>query len=110
MSEPTIWDIAMGGNPPEKFVPYSDYALLKAEVERLSKHDDGDCRHFIMRTLLESQNTFLNARVEAQRRRIEGLREAGDGLWYCLRHKGAISPEERNDYLAEWIETRDNLK
>ena len=31
MSEPTIWDIAMGGNPPEKFVPYADYARLKAE-------------------------------------------------------------------------------
>jgi hypothetical protein len=35
MSEPTIWDIAMGGNPPEKFVPYADYARIKAEVERL---------------------------------------------------------------------------
>jgi hypothetical protein len=36
MSDPTIWDIAMGGNPPEKFVPYADYARLKAEVERLT--------------------------------------------------------------------------
>jgi hypothetical protein len=39
-------------------------ARLKAEVERLTKHDDDTCRHFIMRTLLESQNGFLNARVE----------------------------------------------
>ena len=36
MSEPTIWDIAMGGNPPEKFVPYADYARLKAEVGELA--------------------------------------------------------------------------
>ena len=44
MSEPTIWDIAMGCrcNPPEKFVPYEEYkkldyenARLKAEVETL---------------------------------------------------------------------------
>jgi len=40
MSDPTIWDIAMGGNPPEKFVPYADYARLKAEVERLRKAGD----------------------------------------------------------------------
>lgn len=40
MSEPTIWDISMGGNPPEKFVPYADYASLKAEVERLRKAGD----------------------------------------------------------------------
>ena len=40
MSDPTIWDIAMGGNPPEKFVPYADYAQLKAEVERLRKAGD----------------------------------------------------------------------
>ena len=37
MSDPTIWDIAMGGNPPEKFVPYADYAQLKVEVERLDR-------------------------------------------------------------------------
>ena len=43
MSEPIIWDIAMGCNPPEKFVPYEEYkkldyenARLKAEVERLT--------------------------------------------------------------------------
>ena len=40
MSDPTIWDIAMGGNPPEKFVPYADYAQLMAEVERLRKAGD----------------------------------------------------------------------
>jgi hypothetical protein len=40
MSEPTIWDIAMGGKPPEKFVPYEDYARLKAQVERLTKAGD----------------------------------------------------------------------
>jgi hypothetical protein len=40
MSDPTIWDIAMGGNPPEKFVHYADYARLKAEVERLKNNCD----------------------------------------------------------------------
>ena len=54
-------------------VSMQENARLKTEVERLTKHDDGDCRHFIMRTLLESQNTFLNARVER-------LTKAGDDM------------------------------
>jgi cell division protein FtsB len=48
-------------------------ASLKADVERLTKHDDDTCRHFIMRTLLEAQNDFLNARVER-------LTKAGDAM------------------------------
>ena len=47
MSDPTIWDIAMGGNPPEKFVPYADYAQLMAEVERLRKAGDGIFEDFM---------------------------------------------------------------
>jgi chromosome segregation ATPase len=35
MSEPTIWDIAMGGKPPEKFVPYEEYKKLETENARL---------------------------------------------------------------------------
>ena len=52
----------------------------------------------------------LKAEVEAQRHMIAALREAGDGLWYCLRHRNAVSPEERNDAIIEWTETRDGLK
>jgi cell division protein FtsB len=48
-------------------------AALKAEVERLTKHDDDTCRHFIMRTLLEAQNGFLKARVERLERTEERL-------------------------------------
>jgi hypothetical protein len=35
MSEPTIWDIAMGGKPPEKFVPYEEYKKLETDNARL---------------------------------------------------------------------------
>jgi hypothetical protein len=74
----------------------AENARLKAEVERL--------RALSFVTAVPSEH------YEAQRRRIEALREAGDGLWYCLRHKGAVSPEERNDYLVEWTEARDGIK
>jgi nitrogen-specific signal transduction histidine kinase len=64
MSDPTIWDIAMGGNPPEKFVPYADYARLKAEVERLKM----------------SAYNRLSMRIEIDKlnARIERLIKAGD--------------------------------
>jgi len=74
----------------------AENARLKAEVERLRASS------FV--TAVPSEH------YEAQRRRIEALREAGDGLWYCPRHKGAVSPEERNDYLVEWTEARDGIK
>ncbi len=46
---------------------------LKAEVERLTKHEDDTCRHYIMRLLLESQNARFKAEVER-------LTKAGDLL------------------------------
>ena len=79
-------------------------------VERLKAmpHDDDACPHLVRANLLETDNARLKAEVErlrassfvtavpsehyeAQRRRIEALREAGDGLWYCLRHRDAVS-------------------
>lgn len=51
----------------------------------------------------------LKAEVEAQRSQIKALREAGDALWYCVRHTAAVSPEERADAVEEWQEARDNL-
>ena len=74
----------------------AEFLRLKAEVERLRASS------FVTAVPVEH--------YEAQRHRIEALREAGDGLWYCLRHRDAVSPEERNDYIMEWTETRDGIK
>lgn len=41
-----------------------------------------------------------NARL---RRRCEALREAGDEIWYCYRHREPLA-----DAIAEWVETRDD--
>jgi outer membrane murein-binding lipoprotein Lpp len=61
-------------------------ARLKAEVERLTKHDDDTCRHYIMRLLLESQNTFLNARVER-------LTKAGDAMASSIQFNEEMSQD-----------------
>lgn len=75
MSEPTIWDIAMGGNPPEKFVPYADYARLKAEVDRLTAQvgaDAIDREHGMC-----CDSSYENARLKAE---VEGLKEENEVL------------------------------
>lgn len=40
--------------------------------------------------------------VERLRHRIEALREAGDELWYCLRHSKRIDAEEVKEAVEEW--------
>jgi hypothetical protein len=55
----------------------AENARLKAEVERLTKHEDDTCRHYIMRLLLESQNARLKAEVER-------LTKAGDRVLHTL--------------------------
>jgi hypothetical protein len=67
MSEPTIWEIAMGGKPPEKFVPYEEYkkldlqnAKLKIEVERYST----------LVGVVHSDLTTENARLKSEVERL----------------------------------------
>ena len=84
MSDPTIWDIAMGGNPPEKFVHYADYARLKAEVEELK---DALFKH-----------SGENYRLQIQRER---LTKAGDAMaeeWVA--RESLYHGNE--DFIADW--------
>jgi len=80
----------------------AEIARLKAEVERLTKHDDNTCRHFIMRTLLESQNTFLNARVER-------LTKAGDAMANNIPFYADvdISAETLRQFTDKWLAAKE---
>jgi hypothetical protein len=73
MSDPTIWDIAMGGNPPEKFVPYADYARLKAEVEELKSQPDP-------LTVYLYADTLRRDDIKTMKAHIERLTKAGDAM------------------------------
>lgn len=44
---------------------------------------------------------------EASEAQVERLREAGDSLWYCMRHAETIAPEQLVEALDEWIRARD---
>ena len=43
--------------------------------------------------------------LEKAKRRAESLREAGDEIWYCYRHREPLA-----EAIAEWVEARDGIK
>lgn len=47
------------------------------------------------------------ARIKQLERRIAAMREAGDAIWYVLRHAKRVSPEDIIEAVEEWQETRD---
>lgn len=52
-------------------------------------------------TQLKADNDTLRAIVAQSKSRISALREAGDDLWYALRHK-----EYNSDAVEDWKEIR----
>ena len=49
-----------------------------------------------------------DARIKQLEERLEGMREAGDQLWYCIRHAKRIDPSELVDAVQEWQEARNH--
>jgi hypothetical protein len=49
-----------------------------------------------------------DARIRQLEERMEGMREAGDQLWYCIRHAKRIDPSELVEAVEEWQEARNN--
>jgi len=51
-------------------------------------------------------NPQLEAEIKELQHKVDSLRELGDALWYCLRHRNLITKEETQDAIEEWIEHR----
>ena len=49
----------------------------------------------------------LKAEVQRLKHRAEGLREAGDELWFCLRHTKSLSHAEIQEAVEDWQVARD---
>ena len=49
----------------------------------------------------------LKAEVQRLKHRAEGLREAGDELWFCLRHTKRLSHAEIQEAVEDWQVARD---
>jgi len=69
-------------------IPYAHFENLNRNVLRLG-----------------AEVRDLSEKLKKAERRAESLREAGDEVWYCYRHR-----EPLNDAINDWIEARDGLK
>ena len=49
-----------------------------------------------------------DARIKQLEERLEGMREAGDAIWYCVRHANRVDPAELQDAIEEWKEARNH--
>jgi hypothetical protein len=49
-----------------------------------------------------------NARIKQLEERLEALREAGDDIWYCVRHAQTVNPQELIEAIAHWQEARND--
>ena len=50
-----------------------------------------------------------NARIKQLEQRLGALREAGDDLWYCLRHRNSVHPTEITEAYDHWQEARNDV-
>ena len=57
-----------------------------------------------------AQNELLaaQARIKQLEERLEAIREAGDAIWYCVRHATDVAPQEIVEAIADWQEARNN--
>jgi hypothetical protein len=49
-----------------------------------------------------------DARIRQLEERLEGMREAGDQLWYCVRHAKRVDPAELIEAIEDWQEARNH--
>lgn len=55
----------------------------------------------------EKEIAQLKAEVQRFRHRSESLREAGDELWFCLRHGKRLSHAEVQEAVEDWQDARE---
>lgn len=49
-----------------------------------------------------------DARIKQLEERLETMREAGDAIWYCVRHAQSVHPEELIAAIEDWQEARNH--
>jgi len=49
-----------------------------------------------------------DARIKQLEERLEAMREAGDAIWYCVRHAQRVDPAELIEAVEDWQEARNH--
>ena len=59
---------------------------------------------------MHSQNLLAakDARIKQLEERLEGMREAGDAIWSCVRHAKRVDPAELIEAIEDWQEARNH--
>lgn len=78
----------------------AENADLQAEVSRLR------AASFVTAVPSEDYEK-LKSQVEALRQSVSALTEAGDDLWYAIRHYGRQDKSERLDAVDDWLYAKD---
>jgi len=57
-----------------------------------------------------AQNELLaaQARIKQLEERLEAIREAGDAIWYCVRHATEVAPQEIVEAIEDWQVARNH--
>ena len=55
---------------------------------------------------LSNQLEAANARIKQLEERNEQMREAGDNIWYVVRHAAQVKPEDIIEACTIWQESR----
>jgi hypothetical protein len=56
---------------------------------------------------LKARAVLLEGQITGLRHRAEALREAGDELWFCLRHAKRLTHAEIQEAVEDWQAARD---
>lgn len=73
--------------------------FYKSELQKKTEHTEN--------IALQDQVNHLKAEVQRLRHRSEALREAGDELWFCLRHGKRLTHAEVQEAVEDWQSARD---
>jgi cell division protein FtsB len=94
-----LWDAA--GYLDDKIAKLrAENADLKAEVNRLR------AASFVTAVPSEDYEK-LKSQVEALRKSVSALTEAGDDLWFSIRHYARQDKSERLDAIEDWLYAKD---
>jgi FtsZ-binding cell division protein ZapB len=83
--------------------------ILNQAIDNLQKHNElaaakaGMNRAADTIGCLQVQLDDQAKKIQELEAKVSALREAGDDLWYCLRHRN----EDPADAISEWTEVRD---
>jgi len=81
-----------------------EIAELKDKLDRYTKASNAMINAGMNNRRADNEKN--EARIKQLEERLEAMREAGDDLWYCVRHAPSVDPAKLMEAIADWQEMR----